>query len=102
MSQISSPGWLLALILSLLLSLLTGLVLIWLSIERTDKAYTIRQLRNELDERAVLRTKLEVERDRLLAPVVLGRKAEQLGMREARPGQIRRLPDPVRREKEQE
>lgn len=101
MSQISSPGWLLALILSLLLSLLTGLVLIWLSIERTDKAYTIRQLRNELDERAVLRTKLEVERDRLLAPVVLGRKAEQLGMREARPGQIRRLPDPVMGEKEQ-
>lgn len=100
MSQVSSTGWLLALILSLLLSLLTGLVLIWLSIERTDKAYTLRQLRNELDERAVLKTKLEVERDRLLAPAVLGHKAEELGMREARPGQIRRIPDPVRGEKE--
>lgn len=95
MSQMSSGGWLLALILSLLLSLFTGLALVWLSIERTDKAYTIRQLRNDVEQRAVLKTKLEVERDRLLAPSVLGRKAVQLGMTEARPGQIRRMVDPV-------
>ena len=82
MSQMSSSGWLLAFIISLLLSLLMGLALVWLSIERTDKAYSIRQLRNE------------VERDRLLAPHVLRRKAIQLGMSEAKPGQIRRMPDP--------
>ena len=87
MSQMSSSGWLLAFIISLLLSLLMGLALVWLSIERTDKAYSIRQ-------RAVLKTKLEVERDRLLAPHVLRRKAIQLGMSEAKPGQIRRMPDP--------
>ena len=81
-------------ILSLLLSLLMGLALVWLSIERTDKAYSIRQLRNEVEQRAVLKTKLEVERDRLLAPHVLRRKAIQLGMSEAKPGQIRRMPDP--------
>ena len=66
MSQMSSSGWLLAFIISLLLSLLMGLALVWLSIERTDKAYSIRQLRNEVEQRAVLKTKLEVERDRLL------------------------------------
>ena len=75
MSQMSSSGWLLAFIISLLLSLLMGLALVWLSIERTDKAYSIRQLRNEVEQRAVLKTKLEVERDRLLAPHVLRRKA---------------------------
>ena len=94
MSQMSSSGWLLAFIISLLLSLLMGLALVWLSIERTDKAYSIRQLRNEVEQRAVLKTKLEVERDRLLAPHVLRRKAIQLGMSEAKPGQIRRMPDP--------
>ena len=77
MSQMSSSGWLLAFIISLLLSLLKGLALVWLSIERTDKAYSIRQLRNEVEQRAVLKTKLEVERDRLLAPHVLRRKAIQ-------------------------
>ena len=94
MSQMSSSGWLLAFIISLLLSLLMGLALVWLSIERTDKAYSIRQLRNEVEQRAVLKTKLEVERDRLLAPHVLRRKAIQLGMSEDKPGQIRRMPDP--------
>ena len=94
MSQMSSSGWLLAFIISLLLSLLMGLALVWLSIERTDKAYSIRQLRNEVEQRAVLKTKLEVERDRLLAPHVLRRKALQLGMSEANPGQSRRMPEP--------
>ena len=56
MSQMSSSGWLLAFIISLLLSLLMGLALVWLSIERTDKAYSIRQLRNEVEQRAVLKT----------------------------------------------
>lgn len=91
MSRVASAGWLLSLLLLLLLSLMTGLMLVWLSIERTDMAYSIRQLRSEVERRAVLQTKLEVERDRLLAPSVLGRKAAAFGMREARPGQIRRL-----------
>ncbi len=94
MSQMSSSGWLLAFVISLLMSLLMGLALIWLSIERTDKAYTIRQLKSEVEQRSVLKSKLEVERDRLLAPQVLRRKAAQLGMSEARAGQIRRMPDP--------
>lgn len=91
MSRFIPGGWMLTFVLSLLLSLVTGLGLVWLSIERTDMAYSIRQLRGEVERRAVLQTKLEVERDRLLAPSVLGRKAAEFGMREARPGQIRRL-----------
>lgn len=99
MSQFSSGGWLLLLIFSLLFSLITGLSLIWLSIERTDMAFTIRQLRSQVDERIVLKSKLEVERDRLLSPSLLGLRAVELGMREARPGQIRKIPDPGAEEK---
>lgn len=94
MSPVSQNGWLLALILSLLLSLLTGLALVWLSIERTDKAYSIRQLQGSVEERRVLRSKLEIERDRLLAPHILREKAASLNMNEARAGQIRRMTDP--------
>ena len=94
MSQASSAGWLLALIVSLLFSLIMGLVLVWVSIERTDMAFTIRQLRADVERRAVLQTKLEVERDKLFAPSVLSKKAIQFGMREARPGQIRKFEQP--------
>lgn len=78
-------------VLSIMLSLATGLVLIWISIERADSAFRIGQMQAELDKRVVLKAKLEVERDKLLAPYELGRKAAALGMREAKPGQIRRL-----------
>lgn len=94
MSQASSAGWLLMLVLSLLLSLIMGLTLVWVSIERTDMAFSIRQLRADVEKRAVLKTKLEVERDKLLAPYVLGQKAARFGMREAKPGQIRKMEIP--------
>ena len=89
-------GWMLAFVLSLLFSLVIGLLLIWLSIERTDKAYAIRQLQSGLAERTMLKSKLEVERDRLLAPHILRQKAAELGMSEAKSGQIRRMPAPGR------
>jgi len=86
-------GWLLALILSILLSLVLGLTLVWLSIESTDMTYAIGQLQASVSDRNALKDKLEVERDRLLSPYVLGRAALTLGMREAVPGQIRHLDD---------
>lgn len=89
----SGSGWLLALILSILTSLVLGLVLVWISIESTDMAYSIGQLHAEVAERNALRAKLEVERDRLLSPYELGRFALSLGMRDALPGQIRHLSD---------
>lgn len=92
-NESNGSGWLLTLIVSLLLSLVFGLVLVWMSIESTDRTYAIGQLHVQLAERKALKAKLEVERDRLLSPYELGRAALALGMREALPGQIRRLDD---------
>lgn len=92
MSQ-GSGGWLLALIVSALSSLVMGLTLVWLNIERMDMAYNLRRFHAEIEDRRNLKAKLEVERDRLLSPYELGRKATALGMRDAKPGQIRRIGD---------
>ena len=89
----SGSGWLLALVLSILTSLILGLTLVWLSIEITDMTYSIGQLQASVSERRALKAKLEVERDRLLSPYELGRAALTRGMREAVPGQIRHLED---------
>ncbi len=90
----SGSGWLLMLILSILTSLVLGLTLVWMSIESTDMVYSIGQLHSNVAERNALKAKLEVERDSLLSPYELGRAALALGMRDALPGQIRRLEDP--------
>jgi hypothetical protein len=74
-----------------------GLALIWLSIDRNDTAYAIHKAQEELRSVRAHVGKLEVERDTLLSPYVLGKRAEQLGMGMADPGQVRRLernPDP--------
>ncbi|KAA0204606.1 hypothetical protein K9U34_05180 [Lawsonia intracellularis] len=75
----------------MLLSIGMGLGLVWISIEHTDLAYTIKQLQNELNSRVVFKSKLEVERERLLAPFELKQRAESVGMHEADSKQIRRL-----------
>lgn len=97
----SSRGWFLFLVLSILLSLVTGLVLVWLSIERADSAFRIGQLQAEVERRIALKAKLEVERDKLLAPYELRRKAEALLMHEAKAGQIRKLSLPTDFKKKQ-
>lgn len=68
-----------------------GLVLVWTGIERTDTTYFINIAQNEVRERQMLHAKLEMERDRLLSPYELRRRAEEFGMKEPRPGQIRRM-----------
>ena len=68
-----------------------GLTLVWLNIERTKLAYRTRTLQHEMDERIDLNAKLSVEREHLLAPRELGKKAERMGLGPARTGQIRRL-----------
>lgn len=92
-SQTIPLGWILGLTVSILLSIGMGLGLVWLSIERTDKAYTIRQLQNELNRRIAFKNKLEVERERLLAPSELIHRAHEIGMHEAPVGRIRRIFD---------
>ena len=90
-AQPSGKGWLLVLALELLSCMIMGLVLVWSNIERMDTTYFINISQNTLRERKALRAKLEVERERLISPYELRRKAEEFGMREAKPGQIRRL-----------
>ena len=67
------------------------LVLVWSNIERMDTTYFINIAQNTMRERRALRAKLEVERERLLSPYELRRRAEEFSMREPKPGQIRRM-----------
>lgn len=81
----------LALIVSVAMSAALGLTLVWLNIERTKLAYRMRALQHEVDERIDLNAKLSVEREHLLSPRELGKKAEMMGLGPAKTGQIRRL-----------
>lgn len=89
--QTGGRGWLLVLVLGLLSCMIMGLVLVWSNIERMDTTYFINIAQNTQREREALRAKLEVERERLLSPYELRRRAEEFGMHEPKPGQIRRL-----------
>ena len=84
-------GLVLALILSCITAVALGLAMVLISIDRTELAYGVQRLKSELRTRGTHSTQLEVERERLLSPYVLGKKAGELGMREARPGQTRRM-----------
>lgn len=84
-------SWLVLLAVMTLFIPLMGLALVWSGIEKTDTTYFINIAQTEARERQILRNKLEVERDRLLSPYELRRKAEQFGMKEPRAGQIRRM-----------
>ena len=91
MKRAGGRGWLLVLVLGLLSCMIMGLVLVWSNIERMDTTYFINIAQNTQREREALRAKLEVERERLLSPYELRRRAEEFGMHEPKPGQIRRL-----------
>lgn len=90
-TTLGSGGWFLMLIMSMLFSLMMGLALTWLSIDRSDTAYRIQRMLSQTEAAQAHLAKLEVERDSLLSPYVLGKTAEKLGMNMANPGQIRRL-----------
>jgi hypothetical protein len=89
----SSQGQALVLASVLSISLLAaiGLLLVWLNLERTQLAYKARTLQGEVESARELSAKLGVEREHLLSPGRLGAKAEELGLRPAKPGQIRRM-----------
>lgn len=84
-------GWVLALALSLATGLALGLALVWVNIERTNLGYGVRRLKGELESRQAHTIGLEVERDRLLSPYMLDKKAKELGMGPAKAGQNRRM-----------
>lgn len=68
-----------------------ALSLTWLNLERTKLAYQVRTLQHGLEQALDLNAKLSVERDHLLSPHELGKRAEQMGLGPAKPGQIRRM-----------
>ena len=89
--KVQTKSWLLLLGLGLLACMTMCLILVWSNIERIDTTYFINIAQNKLQERKALRAKLEVERERLLSPYELRRKAEEIGMKEPKPGQVRRM-----------
>ena len=86
-----STGWLVLIVLGTLSCLVMGLVMVWSNIERMDINYFINQLQASVRERQEHKAKLETEREFLLSPKELGRKADALGMRQPSPGQVRRM-----------
>ncbi len=83
--------WLIALMISLLFSFSVGLFLIWMSIDRNELAYNLYKTQNALESSRGHIVKLEVERDSILSPYELDKKAAELGLVVAGPGQIRRI-----------
>ena len=77
--KVQTKSWLLLLALGLLACMTMCLILVWSNIERIDTTYFINIAQNKLQERKALRAKLEVERERLLSPYELRRKAEEIG-----------------------
>lgn len=88
-------GLVLALIISVSCLAALALTLVWLNIERTKLAYRVRVLQQEVEQTADLNAKLSVEREHLLSPHSLGKKAEAMGLGAAKPGQIRRVGEPL-------
>lgn len=84
-------SWLIILLIELFCLPILGLVLVWGGIERTDTTYFINIAQNEVRERQAWHAKLEVEKERLLSPYELRKKAENFGLHEPLQGQIRRM-----------
>jgi len=71
--------------------LVLGLMVAWFNIERLGLAYELKQLQTELERKTDLQAKLEVERMSLLSSSRLRTLAEESGLQQAKPGQIRIL-----------
>jgi cell division protein FtsL len=74
-----------------LLTIVLGLALVWVNIERVDLAYELKTLERELQEKQDQHSKLQVERHFLLAPASLRARAETAGLRPPNRDQIRTL-----------
>lgn len=87
----SGRGSYLDLGLMFLLTIVLGLALVWVNIERVDLAYELKTLERELQEKQDQHSKLQVERHFLLAPASLRARAEAAGLRPPHRDQIRTL-----------
>lgn len=79
------------LVCNLLASLVLGLGLVWFGNDYTDTGYTLRSQQRNVEAAIAHNDKLEVEREFLVSPAELERRAAELGLAEARPGQVRRI-----------
>ncbi len=93
LKELKNPAgtWLLGVIISLLITGVLAPMAVWISIEKNELLYQSRQLQAELEKKAELSAKLEVEHGRMLSPYELKKKAEEIGMGQANSGQVRRL-----------
>ncbi len=82
-------GWLFCIVVGILSAMIMTLILVWVNIERTDISYFFNTLQVDMREKEAHRAKLEVEREYLLSPRELGRKAAKLGLHQPTAGQIR-------------
>ncbi len=89
MLQGERNGWRLCVVIGVLSAMIMTLVLVWVNIERTDISYFMTTLQVDLREKQVHKTKLEVEREYLLSPRELGRRAKDLKLHQPEPGQVR-------------
>ena len=83
--------WMLITSVSGVVTVALGLTLAWLNIERTDLAYGLKSLQSQAKDLEDHAAKLQVERDNLLAPYRMEKMAKELGLGDAKSGQVRRV-----------
>lgn len=86
-----TKGWTLLLSAACMATLLLGLAVVWVSIERTNLVYGLRKMEHKMTELESHTSKLLVERDNLVSPYRLRQLAAEYGLAPAATGQIRRL-----------
>ena len=90
-AALGSGGWFLFTLMALMFSIIMGMAVTWINVGSRSIATDIHKMQCQTEAARTHIAKLEVERDSLLSPYVLGQTAEQLGMTMADPGQIRRI-----------
>ena len=81
--------WIFGIALSVLVNFALALTLVWTNTQRAGLAYELKKQQQNLTDMISFNAKLGVERDRLLSPYYLDRKAAELGLRSAAQSQKR-------------
>ena len=84
-------GWFLFTLMALMFAIIMGMTMTWINVGSRNIASDIHEMQCRTEAARIHIAKLEVERDSLLSPYILGKTAERLGMSMANPGQIRRI-----------
>ena len=90
-AALGSGGWFLFTLMALMFSIIMGMAVTWINVGSRSIATDIHKMQCQTEAARTHIAKLEVERDSLLSPYILGKTAERLGMGIADPGQIRRI-----------